>query len=591
MDNNPKQQRCQMCCELSNSLYTFSCDHTICYHCLYKLIISSYINQILSSSTITVQCLCQSGDLTLTYAQITSFLNSLLSNPKTHSTTIQQEPIILTCLSHPKNKQNFICLDCKADICEKCYLYKNTPHYNHLVVDIKSYVSSLRSRLAHLPNLTTILNKHITQIESSYEMYCDKINRDFDKLINEINNYKKRVLTKVKEKVEAYKQPMHVINLLYRYFNTEFIHLSNDVHHLLFLAHVKISLPEIIYHTNKTDRDLIQINQVVSKLNVENLTELKLNDKLINFGNAQTLKHPEQHEIYSVTLMDKLRLIAGDERGNILVFKMTKKGFELNQKLNTFTSHIQTITKLNKNRFVTCSQSDSFIPVFHENINIYEQLQTINLNDDIKPITLTSSYNKEDIFIVCNDSTIKLFKLNSYSQYEQHHSFQSSFSEVTCIVQLKNECILTSTNDNNLLLYKKDNYDNNSEISGYKGVLNTIIEMDDDMFAVAGTEPCIYVFKKKEGNELVYEVIQELKGLPMGVSCLLYLNDGRLVSGGEEGFIKVWIQNKDGKFEVDWTFREHEGEITGLTNIEDNTIISCSLDKTINIYLGVKYLK
>ena len=38
------------------------------------------------------------------------------------------------------------------------------------------------------------------------------------------------------------------------------------------------------------------------------------------------------------------------------------------------------------------------------------------------------------------------------------------------------------------------------------------------------------------------------------------------------------------------TLREHKEEISGLINVDDNTVISASFDKSIKIWLGYKML-
>ena len=71
---------------------------------------------------------------------------------------------------------------------------------------------------------------------------------------------------------------------------------------------------------------------------------------------------------------------------------------------------------------------------------------------------------------------------------------------------------------------------------------------------------------------------------------MIYLKDGRIISGGDDSFVKIWVKNNKDTYECYMTLRGHNEGITGIANVEDSTIISASADKAIKMWLGYKSL-
>ena len=231
-DKQKKDPICDMCINSCENVKVFSCEHKICNKCLYRILLRSYLKQITTNNTITIDCICKKGKLSMSLDEMNKMLSDLIESSKKEQTEPKKEKY-LKCVTHIYKKQFFFCIDCKEDICEDCFL-KGGRHFEHKVITTKDYMLSLQNNLSQFPNLNAILSQHEDHINNAYNEYSKKLTENVDSIINELTKYKERILNDVSNKVKLYAPGMRVINLLYKYFNYEMGHLPNDIHELLF---------------------------------------------------------------------------------------------------------------------------------------------------------------------------------------------------------------------------------------------------------------------------------------------------------------------------------------------------------------------
>ena len=224
-----------------------NCEHEICYFCLYKLLIRSYIKPI---------------------SQIHQ-----TNNKKTENFSPQEK----TCEKHNSLISKF-CLECFEPLCEKCFEEHNkiiniSKNKEHKSTSYNDFFMKLYKNLEEIPNLKIIFGTKRNFEENFYEKYCDLINIKFENLVNELNYIKEKILDKIKLEYEQYKQGMEAIYLLYKYYNYELSSINNetDINQLLFLYNTNISIPELKYQFSKAE---IILNDTIKKLNETKLENM-----------------------------------------------------------------------------------------------------------------------------------------------------------------------------------------------------------------------------------------------------------------------------------------------------------------------------
>ena len=83
-----------------------------------------------------------------------------------------------------------------------------------------------------------------------------------------------------------------------------------------------------------------------------------------------------------------------------------------------------------------------------------------------------------------------------------------------------------------------------------------------------------------------YRVYETLKGHTGSIQTLQVLPDGRIVSGGYDGTIKIWEKGPNGEYKVKETLNGHTGSVWTLQVLPDGRIVSGGYDGTIKIWDG-----
>jgi len=572
-------KQCDMCLNTNTKFVTFSCQHKICLRCFYKILIRTYLRDITLNKKIRISCICKNGDLIMDLNSIYNNLNDLIEN-KSNS----EEKIEENCSIHPNEKVNDFCLDCLEYICDKCK-EKNSFHYNHNIKNKDDYMKEIREKIEKLPDLTNLLNEYENNINKSYEEYSNEISSKFDLLIKEIENYKNKSLNEIKTNIDNYILPMKICLLLYKYYNFELEKSSNNIHQLLFSLNTKIILPEINYQKEKTENDIENIIKSINNLGLNKIVSFKLNQKFGNFKIFQNIERAHNSDINCLIKISTNKICSGDLEGYIRLWKITNKGIYNFQTEKAHQNQIQSMIGLSKKKFASCSGLESFILIWKENIENekYKIIQKIDLQDKICT-SLNKLNDKNSLLIALNDNKYYIYKdINNNNEYIEDGQFGKHEGTINCIIQLKNDKIVTASDDKSIIIWNKKKRE--SKLISHKDSVNVVIEMDDNFICSGSSDKNIIIWKKNNLNKFENYLI--LEGHLDSVKCLIYLNDKRIISGSQDNTIKIWLLSRK-NYICSNTISEHNSCVSGLIGFNDDAFISTSYDKTIKVWICVK---
>ena len=442
-------KQCDMCLNANIKFVNFSCQHKICFKCFYKILIKSYLRDITLNKQIKISCICKKGDLLMDLNSIYNNLNDLFEN-KSNS----EEQLEEYCSNHPNEKVNDFCLDCLEYICDKCK-EKNSFHFNHNIKPKDDYLKEIKEKIEILPDLTYLLNEYENNINKSYEEYSKEITLKFDLLIKEVENYKNKCLNEIKQNIDNYILPMKICLLLYKYYNFELEKSSNNIHQLLFSLNTKIILPEINYQKEKTENDIENIIKSINNLGLNKIVSFKLNQKFGNFKIFQSIERAHNTDINCMIKLNGNIIVTGDLEGYIRLWKITGKGLYNFQTEKAHESQIQSIINLSNKKFSSCSGLESIILIWKENIenDKYKIIQKINLENKICTALNTLNDN-ESLLLALNDNKYYIYT-NKNNEYIENGQFGKHEGTINCIIQLKNERIVTASDDKSIIIWNK----------------------------------------------------------------------------------------------------------------------------------------
>ena len=621
-EKEEKKYICKICSNKENKtgkikcIYFEKCNHEICYICLYKLLIHSYIKQISqihkTNNIIKVKCICEIGHKELSIKEIKDILtdlNNIISYPNLNnneeSMNENYEPKEIKCELHKDTFISEFCLECYEPICPKCIDNKNkrrkiSIHCNHKTVSYKDFYTKLYSNLLKIPNLKIILDNHKNSLKHSYDEYCELINNKFESIINEIIDIKDKIIKNLKNEYDKYKPSIEAINLLYQYFNYELVLINKetDINQLMFLYNTKISLPEIKFQFSKAEIELDKIIKELNENNLENLLEYKFNSiNAEEYKCIQTISDAHSSNIGCLCILNNKKIASGDYNGNIKIWKSSLNGYRLSQEIkNLYNGAINSMCSIYINKFAVCSPVSNEINIFHENINNekYINIQKISLDKTDKFFNKINTLNDNISLIV----TTKDYYVNIYqdkiggipkqnymkTKYELVESFESIHTkEINIVLHTKNENIITASEDSTIKVWNKDR--SYYTLLEHSDSVNVLIEIDNKHLCSGGSDKniIIWYFNEKENK---YTLKQICNGHEFSVIGLVYLNNDKLISASNDETLKIWQRNKYDLYINKITIKGNKLGFAGLTNINNDILVTYSWDKSIKIWIS-----
>lgn len=258
-----------------------------------------------------------------------------------------------------------------------------------------------------------------------------------------------------------------------------------------------------------------------------------------------------------------------------------KNSFNL---LLSWTGHLNSINcicELKDSRLASCSD-DKRISIWHidlENKKVTQEIIFMAHTSFInKIITLT-----DDSIASCSEDN-NIFIWNSQPPYNKKCSLIGHNSEVTSIIQLKNEKIISACGNKESGLMKIWTLDKKNEeiieiesiMNAFCYCMNSLVEIEDNKVAVGGYKFIRIVNIHKKEIEAKIECHNCL------ISSIAVLNDGCIVSASEEGNINI-INNVfyDNLNTIEFA---HDMIIFSLCTLNKNSFCSSSKDGVIKIW-------
>jgi len=249
---------------------------------------------------------------------------------------------------------------------------------------------------------------------------------------------------------------------------------------------------------------------------------------------------------------------------------------------------INCICELNDTHLASCSD-DKKISIWEYNIQNKKVIQEIIFFAHESFINKIISL-QDGNFASCSEDKL-IYIWNSQPPYEKKCTLAGHISEVTSIIQLKNEKIISTSSKNKdgvMKIWTLDLIKLNNGETEYKIIkqdtmhevfchcINSLVEINDNKVAVGGYKIIRIV------NINTLQVILSIECHNSLISALTVLNDGSIVSASEEGNIniieKITYRN------LKLMESAHDMIIFSLCCLDDNTFCSASKDGVIKVW-------
>ena len=584
-ENEKNPVNCIQCNYLKESMQKFSCNHLICKECLCLLLIENEFNhnQInIDISNISLQCpeclpkfksIEKCPNLTLSYSEINDLFSKSINTP-------------LKCIKHPNEELKYYCEACNNELCEECKNFDKEHETSQIELeDIKTDEAEklLQNQSLTFDEIKNKIDENKNKINLELNKIFVKIKEKINDVINKLNNLIIEFEEKSKEKEKILNDYFDLIKCTYE----KYYSMINS-NQISFTAIKKISKMKNILNINISENDLLSqkldsINNFISEQTneIKNISQLKVDlifkDGLIQTGNCFTL-NTEHKELMTggILINNGNNLITASTDNSIIIYE---KQIEKNNK------YIFNIIKKITDKKIIATALLNLVPdnfIIGYNDGLIKVWRTEDFEIDKIFTGHSSQINKiikesDNSFISCSDDmTICGWSLDSL-EADASYILTGHEDKINDILLINENTTLISVSDDKTLRIW------NLEI---KECINAIKTRDVQIclgnlkynkFMVGGEDGSITIFET-EG----FEPINSIKVHDEPIE-IIYENPftGDIISGSQDGLVKIFKPDNGTCIKI---LKGHNNSILFVQQIDENTILTSSVDKTVKIW-------
>ena len=271
------------------------------------------------------------------------------------------------------------------------------------------------------------------------------------------------------------------------------------------------------------------------------------------------------NNITSICILKDKRLVSSSYDKSIIVYDHSYKS-QIHIK-HAHNDYIYSLCVLRNGELVS-SSGDKTIKVWKINDNHYILIHTLNGHEDAvwKVIEL-----KDGKISSCSwDATIKIWDNYKCIKTLKEHA------GVRSIIEIKNFIISALYYSSKLIMWDESTYQAITIIKDVECYSNNSLSKTNDNTLIVGGRAVLYIIDIQTCK------VNQIEDDSLGwIECLYVLRNGFVLIGSEEGEIIYYDLSS---FQIIFKQQFHKYNIYCLIESEDNKIISCSLDMSINIY-------
>lgn len=588
------EMKCYMCSSvLSTSNLKFTCSHFLCNKCLSRKLLMNKFLPLSSTKAVNMNCSC-GGKITVSYSTclnnisgaevqkkknkyckrhkeksdtycptcllwlcpecISSFHNDYFKN---HKLCPEDKMLNSKCFYHRENPNQLYCKTCNKLICQKCANDTSNPennHSNHAIFTLENYHKIIKNKKKYLKyknfdQIMRFIDTKENEITKDFSDKCEESKKYIEDAIKKMQEIKEKYVSKYHQQITNLKNIFSIIRQSYSNFYKEMEGDKIDLYSFDFISNINDELNDITY--NPLNFDLIKnMYTSLNKINESLYYNIKFNFRKIHFENSQTIE--ENEGITSICALKSIpkSFACGTSNGKIIIYsKLDDYQYEKVGESKEGNNGINTLIELKKKeKYLLSGSNDKSIKVW--------------------TIESSNNNNEKKTYLSC--------KKEIYSE-----------GIILSILELSDGRIASSTSDYKIKIWNLDNKDEivienkeNSMEVGYEACLveGAIFQNDENnkqliSGGIKGKLKCWDIYSGKLGT--IYESQLSV------ITCLININDHKLGAGSENGEIVIIdLFNSGTKYLIG-----HKNSINSLCYLEyKKNLFSCSKDMTIKIW-------
>ena len=579
-EKNPNN--CIQCNYFKEAMQKFSCNHLICNECLCLLLIEQEFHYMNITSSITFHCpecrpnvksIEQCPNLTLTYLELNDIFSKSNNAP-------------LKCIKHPDQELKYFCESCNDELCEECKNIDVEHDTSQIELeDIKGDEAEklLKTQCLSLEQIKNKIEENRLKINMEITQTLEENIEKINDIINELNNLKieigGEIIVKEKMMNDYFDMMVSTYDKYYSMINSNQISMKT----LKFISNMKNILNINILQNNIFSEKLDSLNSFFlnQKKEIKNIFPLKLElifkEGFIQTGNCTTFNtEHKQFMTGGILINNASNLVTASTDNTLIIYekkpeKNNKITFNIIKKETDKKIIATSLFNLNKDYFVV-GYDDGLIKVWRTEDCEVDKIFTGHTGQINKIIK-----EGDNSLISCSDdATIRGWQLDSL-EADSSYTLTGHEDKINDILLLNDNVTLISVSDDKTMrIWSLENKECINAIN--TGDIQTCLgKLKNGKFMLGGEDGSITIF-----NVEGFEPINSIKAHDEPIE-ILYESPftGDIISGSQDNLVKIFKVDNGTCVKI---LEGHKSTVLFVSQIDENTIVTSSVDKTVKIW-------
>ena len=576
---------CIQCNYLKESMTKFSCNHLICKECLCLLLIENEFNYTKNSSNICLNCPeCEPNFKKIEDAPKLNLTQDELKNLLSSSNAINAP---LKCIKHSQDIKYF-CESCNNEICEECKnIDKEHENSQIEIEEIKSDAAEklLLNQCLNLEQINNKIEENKSKINSEIQQSLSHVKEKINLAIEELNHLLVSAEEKSKENEKYVNEFFEMLKFTYEKYYSMMTSPQLSLQIIKKMSSMKNLLDINLFQNNVLIEHLESLNSVIEEHSkkIKEATPLKIElmfkEGLVQTGNCNTFNtgHKEfmTGAIFAnvtnnliTTATDNSMIIYEKKLGkdNKLTFNIVKK--EINKKIIGTA-----LLNLKKSNFVV-GYDNGLIKVWRTEDFEVDKIFTGHTNQIRKIIK-----QDDNTIISCSDdTTIRAWSLDSYEADCSYSltGHEDKINDILLLDPYDSNTLVSVSDDKTMRIWNLEMKECSNAIK--TGDVQTCLgKLRNGKFMLGGEDGAVTVFNI-EGFEPILSISAHTEPVE-----LLYESPftGDIITGSQDNLVKMFNVDNGTCLKI---LEGHKNTIINVIQLDENNILTASVDKTIKIW-------
>ena len=576
---------CVQCNYLKESMSKFSCNHLICKECLCLLLVEHEFNY--TKNCLDIKLVCPECEPNCKNPEDAPSIKLTQDELKKLFSPSNAAKSPLKCIKHSKDIKYF-CEACNAEFCDDCKKADKEHENSQIeITEIKSDAAEklLLNQCLNLDQIKNKIKENKSKISSEIKGSLAKTKEKINSAIKDLNNLLVEADKQSKENEKYVNQFFDMLTFTYE----KYYGMMNSPQLSLQVIKNMSSMKNILNINLLENSDLIEnldslntfINNNSKKVKETPplKIELMFKEGLVQTGNCNTINSGHKEFMTGASLINSSENLITTATDNSMIIYEKKLGKDNKITFNILKKVVDkkiigtSILNLSSSNFVV-GYDDGLIKIWRTEDWEVEKIFTGHTSQIRKMI----KQNDTTIISCSDDSTIRAWSLDSYEADCSYtlSGHEDKINDILLLDLYDNNTLLSVSDDKTIRLWNLETKECDNAIKT-QDIQTCLGRLRNGKFMVGGEDGAVTVFNI-EGLEPILSISAHTEPVEM-----LYESPftGDIITGSQDNLVKIFKVDNGNCIKI---LEGHKNTILNIYQLDENNILSASVDKTIKIW-------